>query len=1379
MWNLRKFFHGFKGMEKKKISFTLEMRGKKINYKKIKKGMIKNMKKIIPILAASMILQSFSGLGIVHASGSSYPLTYSFDSGMDGWEIGESTGNPTLTHETEDGNGYLKLKAAEGSSYNLKNGINIVPNGFIELETPFTMEKNAETVVSIDVRTSDMSTFVRGLMMNRDQLDSTVENELQYNLATLWGWNRSNVLSTYERDASRSAGPYKRALGTDFAEDVLENGKWYTFKTVLYTDDSALPQYMKVTVSDEDGIVADTEKIEIENAALKLSKNITRLDIALMHSTVTVPEGGADVDIDNVKIYTVTNERTWGISGLPENGVFTNIEDIGISFSGKMDATTLNDTNIKLVSEDGEEVEYTAEYNDISYIYTIFPKSELLSGRYSVVVEKSAINGIDEDGNTISGMAEIAKDSIGFRIFNGSLPEAKNLKVTGKLKENSVVRASAEYYQAEGLDGYLEYQWYYADEENGDFSAITDADTAEFTVSSEYTGKFIKCSVNAVTDDGIKGEKVYSDILKPLTKPEAKNVEVSGMIMTGMQVTVSYEFYDENSDSEGKSRFKWFVSDNGSDNWQEIEGETANNLTLDDSFEGKYIKAGVIPVSVDEPYEGDLAESAKAGPVTGKDSLNLATNPGFETGTNKGWGVRNMSGDTAAFVATQEDAYSGEWSGKLSGQTNNSTFPTHPVKVKKGIKYIVSTMVKVAPDSAIDTAAISYYGEGYPTGTVVTRLGSTTATKDEWKQLIAFVDMGADSNSFTTMPQYFAGSGGKGAVFYYDDYYFAPLLVDNIITSAPESMNIPTSGEVSSTISVLAIRNQLGTTDGLENEAAYWEVDAKGVYVKDNKLYVTSEAVSGTINLKAVVEPSFEGATQSIYVKNIPIELVTNSNKTPKVSNVLLSGDTTLGSTVTLSYDFYQVDGFENKSIIKWYVSDTESGTYSLVEDFSGRTLDISAEYEDKFIKAEITPVDSEGREGAKVTSNIAGPKRAPEAKNVTATGKGYVGDILKGSYEYYDFNGDKEGETVIKWLKAGSKNGTYKEIAGANSLEYTVTEEDVECWFKMEVTPVAENDPYNGETVLSEALQGPTAPTVTDVEITKSGKILTGKYKYENVNGVGEGKTICEWLINGSVVETGTSYTIDFSGTKSVEFRVTPVAVLAPFKGESVSVTKSVSGGSTSGGGGGGGSSGSKVSSTILPALPQTQPDTSTIDLTIADIAGHWSENYAKEAVEKGIMPVDSAKNFYPDKKVTRAEMITYIFKAMGYSETEYRNEFQDVTAAESYAKMLQTMVDKGIISKDVNFRPNDNVTRQEVCKILSIALGFTESEFDLTKYTDNSLIGDWAVPYVKNIINSNLMIGVSATEFSPRTNITNGQIAKIVSMIHSGNYTMPISVE
>jgi len=184
------------------------------------------------------------------------------------------------------------------------------------------------------------------------------------------------------------------------------------------------------------------------------------------------------------------------------------------------------------------------------------------------------------------------------------------------------------------------------------------------------------------------------------------------------------------------------------------------------------------------------------------------------------------------------------------------------------------------------------------------------------------------------------------------------------------------------------------------------------------------------------------------------------------------------------------------------------------------------------------------------------------------------------------------------------------------------------------------------------------------------------------------------------------------------------------------------------------------------------TKPEVPEITENIpVDVKGHWSEKYVKNVTKNNIMPVDAGNKFYPDKMVTRAEIITYLFKAMGYSETEYKNEFADVSAESDLADKLQTFVDNGIISKDVNFRPDDNVSRQEVCKILSIMLGMGENDADIDKYVDKNQIGDWAIKHVKNMISKGIMVGISDSLFLPKTNITNAQMAKIITVIGGEN--------
>lgn len=1433
-----------------------------------------NRKKTISLISTICMSLNCCLVPVVNAETEnlSFPMSYSFENDFEGWMLDTSKGEASLERITENDNSFLRLTAKAGEVYRANDKIEVIPNGYMELENPYIMKADSEVIISLDMRTNN-NKFARNIYLNRDQLNETVRSEVQYNFATLWNWKKDNSVSVFDGVTTQSVGGYPKTKSTTVFEDVLENDKWYNFKTILFTDENGLPEYIELSVSDNGEVNLISEKKEIKNQTLRLSDKITRLDFAMGNAGVTLSED-ATFDIDNVKIYTETDDRFWKIKSDNDGNVFGDVDTITLLFSGEMEKESLNPQNVKVYDSGKNEISYKGEYNEKDLEYYITPDEKITNGEYTVFVDTENVNGLRSDLSVIHGMADECEQKISFVVFSGDLPEVRNLEVSGKNIPNGKLTATGEFYQENGLEGYLKYQWWYGDEENADFTRIENATTDSFMVIEGFYDKFIKVSVIPVSNDNVirgeevfsntilppakpivknlkvtgknakgeslkavgeyyqedglsgsvkyqwwyssnsdgvyskidnetsdilkvtedfsdkyikvsaiavsdligQGEEVFGDVIYPQVKPYAYNVKISGIAVEGMEASIDYTFADDNGDDEGESVFEWFISDTGTGNWEKLEGEISDSYTIKNADIGKFLKAQVTPVAKEKPYVGSTVQSNVFGPVTSFDSINLVKNSGFEDGTNTGWNVNRMGGDDAKVEATKMDAYSGEWSGRFSGQTQNSTFMTYGVKLQGNIRYLETCMMKVAPESSVDNVNIVFYGEGNPKITYE-YMEQAVINKSDWTRVSQVISVENDG-TFSEMPQFWA-NGTTGYVSYIDDFYMAPLLIKDISAEVPERINIPTSGEISSDIEIFGIFNQIGTSLGLEEEEAYWKIDSgvKGVYVKDNKLYVTSDAVSGTLNLKAVCEPQFDGAVQTKFTKNYQIELVTNDNKTPRINSIKLLGDTSEKSSLNLEYDFYQVDGCEDQSDIKWYVSDSLSGEYKEVSG-DGKNFNITDEYLNCYIKAEVTPKDSEGRIGQVAVSNIAGPKTAPVAENVSIRGKGFVGDVIKSQYTYYDFNGDREGITKFQWMRAESENGEYKEISGETETEYTIKSDDIDCWIKLRITPVSEKEPFMGESVLSDAIKGPRAPRAENVTVSVSGKVLTGKYKYVNDNGVDEGNTICEWLIDGKVVGTGTRYEADFSGTKTVEFKVTPVALKEPCEGESISVTNKVTGKSSGGSGGG---SGGGTGGTSLPGALQSSMAQNTIipqfkakndDVSIKDISGHWAESYAKKVVEKNIMRIDSNNNFYPDKKVTRAEMIEYVFKAMNFTETEYRNEFSDVSSDLHYAKMLQTMVDKGIISKDVNFRPNDNVSRQEVCKILSIALGLLNSEFDLSKYSDNTLIGDWAIPYVKNIINSNLMVGVSETVFSPRTDITNGQIAKIVIMMIEGNY-------
>ena len=103
----------------------------------------------------------------------------------------------------------------------------------------------------------------------------------------------------------------------------------------------------------------------------------------------------------------------------------------------------------------------------------------------------------------------------------------------------------------------------------------------------------------------------------------------------------------------------------------------------------------------------------------------------------------------------------------------------------------------------------------------------------------------------------------------------------------------------------------------------------------------------------------------------------------------------------------------------------------------------------------------------------------APVASNVSITGDVIQGQVLTGNYDYYDRDGDAEGESTFRWLNCDTIDGSYSVIEYATSLTYTVQSSDVDKYIKFEVTPVAATGTIKtGEAIISSAV-GPAESSI------------------------------------------------------------------------------------------------------------------------------------------------------------------------------------------------------------------------------------------------------------------------------------------------------------
>ena len=147
--------------------------------------------------------------------------------------------------------------------------------------------------------------------------------------------------------------------------------------------------------------------------------------------------------------------------------------------------------------------------------------------------------------------------------------------------------------------------------------------------------------------------------------------------------------------------------------------------------------------------------------------------------------------------------------------------------------------------------------------------------------------------------------------------------------------------------------------------------------------------------------------------------------------------------------------------------------------------------------------------------------------------------------------------------------------------------------------------------------------------------------------------------------------------------------------------------------------------------------------------------------AVGKGIAKGVTDTTFQPNASCTRAEMVTFLYRAAGSPEpTNKVNPFTDVAEDSYYYKAVLWAVEKGIAkgTSETTFSPNDTCTRGQTVAFLyryanSPAVSGSNSFADVseTAYYYDAIL--WAV-------SEKVTEGTSATTFSPNDLCTRGQI-------------------
>lgn len=145
--------------------------------------------------------------------------------------------------------------------------------------------------------------------------------------------------------------------------------------------------------------------------------------------------------------------------------------------------------------------------------------------------------------------------------------------------------------------------------------------------------------------------------------------------------------------------------------------------------------------------------------------------------------------------------------------------------------------------------------------------------------------------------------------------------------------------------------------------------------------------------------------------------------------------------------------------------------------------------------------------------------------------------------------------------------------------------------------------------------------------------------------------------------------------------------------------------------------------------------------------------------AVAKGITVGTSETTFSPDKVCTRAEVVTFLWRAAGSPESTGANPFTDVAEGAYYYDAVLWAVEKGITvgTSEITFSPDTVCSRSEIVTFL---WRYEETPEAGASSFDDVKADDWFYDAVNWAVSEEITVGTGENAFSPAVNCTRAEV-------------------
>lgn len=166
---------------------------------------------------------------------------------------------------------------------------------------------------------------------------------------------------------------------------------------------------------------------------------------------------------------------------------------------------------------------------------------------------------------------------------------------------------------------------------------------------------------------------------------------------------------------------------------------------------------------------------------------------------------------------------------------------------------------------------------------------------------------------------------------------------------------------------------------------------------------------------------------------------------------------------------------------------------------------------------------------------------------------------------------------------------------------------------------------------------------------------------------------------------------------------------------------------------------------------------------------AGTWYYDAVRFVVQKKLFGGMSESEFAPYVQLSRAMLVTVLYRLEGEPTVELRTDFADVPTDAWYARAVAWAAANGIVHgvSETAFDPDASISREQLATLLYRYAAYKEYETetrDAPAFTDADLVSPYALPALSWVAANGIVTGRDDGSFDPQSGATRAESAIVI---------------